>query len=104
MRKSIKEVASRPETIASVPEISLPMEELIRQGARQVIEQVVAAELQVFMSSYAHATTTGGRRVVVRNGYQPERDVLTLRPSLGCRRCQLRWFPSMPRRTRCRRW
>ena len=77
MRKSRKETLSRPEAIESLPEIGLPLEELIRQGARQVIEQVVAAELQDFISSYAHVTTTGGQRVVVRNGYQPERDILT---------------------------
>jgi putative transposase len=77
MRKHTKEASSRPEAIESLPEIGLPLEELIRQGARQVIEQVVAAELQDFISSYAHVTMTGGQRVVVRNGYQPERDILT---------------------------
>ena len=32
---------------------------------------------QILRSSYAHVTTTGGQRVVVRNGYQPKRDILT---------------------------
>jgi len=77
MRKSRKEAVGRPEAIENVAVMGLAIEELIRQGARQVIEQVVAAELQGFISSYAHVTTTGGQRVVVRNGYQPERDILT---------------------------
>src|SRR5208283_2208138 len=77
MRKSRKETSCRPEAIEKLPEIGLSLEELIREGAREVIEQVVAAELQVFLSAYAHIATIGGQRVVVRNGYQPERDVLT---------------------------
>ena len=77
MRKSIKEAASRPETFAFPVEAGVPMEELIRQGARQIIQQVIEAEMQALLSSYAHVTTIGGQRVVVRNGYQPERDILT---------------------------
>jgi len=77
MSKIIKEAASRPEAIGKAPEISLPLEELIRQGARKIIQQAIEAEMRVLTSSYAHVITTGGQRVVVRNGYQPERDILT---------------------------
>jgi transposase-like protein len=85
VRKSIKEEACRPEAIENLPETGLPLEELIRQGARQIIQQVVAAELQVFISSYAHVTTTDGYQVIVRNGYQPERDILTAVGPVGVR-------------------
>ena len=77
MRESIKEASSRPETFAFPEEASVPMEELIRQGARQIIQEVVEAEMQALISSYAHVTSISGQRVVVRNGYQPERDILT---------------------------
>ena len=77
MRKFTKEALSRPETFTFSEEGRVPLEELIRQGARQIIQQVVEAEMQVLLSSYAHVTTTGGQQVVVRNGYQPERDILT---------------------------
>jgi len=77
MRKFRKETSSRPEAIENAPEIGLPLEELIRQGARKIIQQAIEVEMQVLTSSYAHVTTTGGQRVVVRNGYQPERDILT---------------------------
>jgi transposase-like protein len=77
MRKRIKEATSRPEAIAELPNIGLPLEELIRVSARKIIQQAIEAEVQVLTSSYAHVTTTGGQRVVVRNGYHPERDILT---------------------------
>jgi len=77
MRKSIKEEAIRPEAIENLAEIGLPLEELIRRGARTIIQQAIEAEVQVLTSSYARVTTIDGQRVVVRNGYQPERDILT---------------------------
>jgi len=77
MKKSIKEVTSRPAVNEILAEIGLPLEELIRQGAREIIQQAIEVEMQVLTSSYAHVTTTGGQRVVVRNGYLPERDILT---------------------------
>ena len=77
MRRHTKEALNRPETFSFPEEARAPMEELIRQGARQIIQQVVEAELQSFISAYAHVTSIGGQRVVVRNGYQPGRDILT---------------------------
>jgi transposase-like protein len=77
MKKSIKEATSRPAVIESLAEIGLPLEEMIRRGARQIIQQAIETEVQVLTASYAHVTTTGGQQVVVRNGYLPERDILT---------------------------
>ena len=52
------------------------MTELIRAHAQTAIRQAVLAELEAFLGS--HDDTDGqGRRNVVRNGYQPEREVLT---------------------------
>lgn len=48
---------------------------LVRDGAQRPIKQAVQAELDAFM--HAQADRDGdGRRAVVRNGYQPECDVL----------------------------
>ena len=77
MRKSIKEASNRPEAIENLEELGLPLEELIRRGARQIIQQVVEVEMQELLASYAHVASISGQRVVVRNGYQPERDILT---------------------------
>jgi putative transposase len=51
--------------------------ELLRLGARGLIEKAVATELQFFLSQYENVTDLKGRKTVVRNGYLPEREVLT---------------------------
>ena len=58
-------------------EMGLNLDELIRQGAKQVIRQVIEAELAELLSSCANVTTLKGKRAVVRNGYLPEREILT---------------------------
>lgn len=54
-----------------------PLTELLRRGARQLIEQAVEAELQAFLATYADQRSQGGQAAVVRNGYLPEREVQT---------------------------
>lgn len=51
--------------------------ELLRRGARGLIEQAVEAELQALLEQYANVTDLSGRQAVVRNGYLPEREILT---------------------------
>jgi putative transposase len=51
--------------------------ELLRQGARGLIEKAVEAELQLLLDQYGNVTDLSGRRAVVRNGYLPEREILT---------------------------
>lgn len=50
---------------------------LVRQGARQIIAQAVEAELSEFLAQYKDLKDEQGRQAVVRNGYLPERTVLT---------------------------
>jgi len=57
--------------------ISDPLTELLRSGARQLIEQAVGAEVQVLLGQYQDQRTADGKAVVVRNGYLPERQVQT---------------------------
>jgi transposase-like protein len=51
--------------------------ELLRLGARGLIEKAVETELQFFLSQYENVADLKGRKTVVRNGYLPEREVLT---------------------------
>jgi len=51
--------------------------ELIRKGARQLIEQAVQAELSELLEQFGDRRTEDGRAGVVRNGYHPEREILT---------------------------
>lgn len=51
--------------------------ELIRQGARKLIQQGVEAELAEFLKEFQERKLETGRLAVVRNGYQPEREIQT---------------------------
>jgi putative transposase len=51
--------------------------ELVRSGAQQIIAQAVEAELQSFLSQYQDLRDEQGRKAVVRNGYLPERTIVT---------------------------
>ncbi len=51
--------------------------ELVRQGARQIIATAVEAELQEFLVQYQDLKDEQGRKAVVRNGYLPERTIVT---------------------------
>lgn len=50
---------------------------LVRQGAQQIVAQAVEAELQAFLSQYQHLQDEQGRKTIVRNGYLPERMIMT---------------------------
>ena len=50
---------------------------LLQQGAHQLIMQAIEAELGEFMSQFENRQTQNGRAAVVRNGYQPERQLET---------------------------
>ena len=57
--------------------ISDSLTDLLRRGARGLIETAVAAALELLLDEYRHVTDLKGRRAVVRNGHLPERDILT---------------------------
>jgi transposase-like protein len=60
-----------------LPEIGLGLDDLIRRGARDVIQQAIEAELAQLLEHYENVKTLTGQRAVVRNGYLPGREVLT---------------------------
>ncbi|MFM0150899.1 transposase, partial [Paraburkholderia sp. RL18-085-BIA-A] len=57
--------------------VGLGLDELVRHGARQVIQQAIEAELSALLERFENVKTLHGQRAVVRNGYLPEREVLT---------------------------
>ena len=50
---------------------------LLRSGARELITQAVHAELTEFLARYEEVTDSLGRRQIVRNGYLPQRKIMT---------------------------
>jgi len=53
------------------------LEALARKGARQLLAQAMEAEVAEFVEKHSGATDEEGRRVVVRNGHLPERELVT---------------------------
>jgi len=51
--------------------------DLLRSGARELIKKAVQTELAEFLSQYQDMTDSVGRPLVVRNGYLPEREIMT---------------------------
>lgn len=54
-----------------------PLTEMLREGAQRLIQQAVEAELTEMLAQFAGQKDEQGRAAVVRNGYLPEREVLT---------------------------
>lgn len=54
-----------------------PLDELVREGARRMLQSAIDAEVDAFIASHADRTDEQGRRLVVRNGHLPEREILT---------------------------
>ena len=58
-------------------EVIDPLTQLLRRGARELIGQAVSEEFEVFLERHAGERDAQGRQAVVRNGYLPEREVLS---------------------------
>ena len=57
--------------------VSDPLTELLRTGARRLIEAAVSAEFEEYLSAFVQEQLPDGRQRVVRNGHLPERKILT---------------------------
>jgi len=53
------------------------LEEIIREGARKMLKLTLENEVAEFIQKHSALVDEGGRRVVSRNGYMPERDIVT---------------------------
>jgi putative transposase len=54
-----------------------PLDDLVRQGARQMLQAALESEVQMFLNEHTHKVDDQGRRLVVRNGSLPARQILT---------------------------
>lgn len=61
----------------NTPEKMDALQEVLKQGARKLLEQAIEAELAVLLESHAGVMAPDGKRAVVRNGYLPERTIQT---------------------------
>jgi transposase-like protein len=58
-------------------ETAMVLEELIREGARKMLQAALEAEIAEHLAKYHGLKDKTGKNLVVRNGYQPERTILT---------------------------
>jgi transposase-like protein len=72
-----KASASVREAQETVVELGLPLEEMVRRGARNLLRQAIEMEVQTILDEYAPVQLEDGRQAVVRNGYLPSREILT---------------------------
>jgi putative transposase len=53
------------------------LDEIVRDGARQMLAAALQAEVAAYVERFVDQVDADGRRLVVRNGYHDEREVLT---------------------------
>jgi len=58
-------------------ESSSVIDDIVREGARRLLAEALAAEVEVCIAGLAEEGGEAGRRLVVRNGYHEPREVLT---------------------------
>jgi transposase-like protein len=54
-----------------------PIDEIVREGARRMLAAALQAEVAEYVARFTDQLDDDGRRLVVRNGYHGEREVLT---------------------------
>ena len=76
MKKGIKIREVSPETTGAVKARDV-IEDVLRQGARAMLAEAVQAEVDAYIEQYGNVRDSEGHKLVVRNGYHPERQLLT---------------------------
>ena len=64
-------------TLRQPGEITDPLTEVLRNGARALLAQAVEAEVTETLAAHAHLMTDDGHRRLVRHGHMPERTIQT---------------------------
>ena len=63
--------------IEAMPETTLVLEDLVREGARKMLHAALEMEIEEHLALFKNMVDEDGKRMVVRNGYQSERTILT---------------------------
>lgn len=53
------------------------LDEIVRQGAQQMLQRALEDEVAAYIERHTELRGEGGRRLVVRNGHQPARKIIT---------------------------
>lgn len=63
--------------MATTPVVCNVIDQLLRDGARQMLQSAIEREVAEHIEQNAGALDAGGRRLVVRNGFHPKRSIQT---------------------------
>ena len=72
-------VVSDPEVVAFRAQFDerSPLDEIVRSGAQQMLQAAIDAEVTEFLQTHSGHVDENGKRLVVRNGHHPSRELLT---------------------------
>ena len=78
-KSSLNPVERDPEVLAFRAHFDgkSPLDEIIRTGAQQMLQAAIDAEVSAFLLEHSDRRDEQGRRLVVRNGSLPARELLT---------------------------
>ena len=85
-----KNEPKRDRNQAQVEEVKSPLEEIIREGARKLLQSAIEREIADYMEALNSTYGTGNRKAVVRNGFAPERSILTGSGPISIRQPRIR--------------
>ncbi len=54
-----------------------PLDQLVQEGARRMLQEAIDQEVEAFLQEYRHRRDAEGRRLVVKNGSLPPREIVT---------------------------
>jgi putative transposase len=67
-----------------------PLDEIVREGARRMLQAAIDAEVDTFIEDRQHRRDENGRRLVVKNGSLPAREILTGAGAIGVKQGRVR--------------
>jgi transposase-like protein len=73
MSKNTRSAAVNPEENI----IASPLDEIVRKGALKMLAQALEIEVDLFIEKYQYILDDKGNRLVVRNGHNPQRKIVT---------------------------
>lgn len=62
---------------ADSPDPKSPLDDLVREGARRMLQAAIDAEVEAFVALHSDRRDEQGRRLVIKNGRLPQRELLT---------------------------
>ena len=63
--------------VSGQEEVPRTLDEYVTSGAEKMLQEALEAEARAYIEQHKHLTNDKGHRIVVRNGYLPERTIFT---------------------------